>query len=80
VEVVNQDRGARVGLQHLELGEQAQGGLLANPAVSRWLSVDKSSRSQTEQGLDSGIFYAVSQQGISRIVSYVRAVIEEGER
>jgi uncharacterized phage infection (PIP) family protein YhgE len=77
VEVVNQDRGARVGLQHLELGEQAQGGLLANPAVSRWL---KSSRSQTEQGLDSGIFYAVSQQGISRIVSYVRAVIEEGER
>jgi hypothetical protein len=80
VEVVNQDRGATVGLQHLEIGEQAQGRPLANPAASRWLSVDESSLSQTEQAMDRGIFCAVSQQGISRIVSYVRAVIEEGER
>ena len=49
VAVVNQVRGATIGLQHLEFGEQAQDGLLADPAVSRWLTVDKSSLSQTNR-------------------------------
>jgi hypothetical protein len=68
VAVANQVRGATIGLQHRELGEQAQCGLLANSAVSRWLSLDESSLSQTEQAMDRGILYAVSHkacQGLS---------------
>jgi hypothetical protein len=46
VAVVNQDRGATIGSQDLEVGQQVQAGLLAAPAVSHRLRVDVSSLPQ----------------------------------
>jgi uncharacterized phage infection (PIP) family protein YhgE len=34
VAIVNQDRGATIGSQHLQAGQQVQAGLLAAPAVT----------------------------------------------
>jgi YhgE/Pip-like protein len=59
VAVVNQDRGATIGSHHLDVGQQVQAGLLANPAVSHWLSLDHSSLAQSELAMDRGALYAV---------------------
>jgi YhgE/Pip-like protein len=59
VAVVNQDAGATIGPQHLDVGQQVQAGLLVSPAVSHWLSLDESSLAQSEQALDRGSLYAV---------------------
>jgi YhgE/Pip-like protein len=59
VAVVNQDDGATIGSQHLDVGQQVQAGLLANPAVSHWLSLDHSSLAQSEQAMNRGSLYAV---------------------
>ena len=54
VAVVNQDAGATIGSQHLHVGEQVQAGLVANPAVSHWLSLDHSSLARSEQAMERG--------------------------
>jgi YhgE/Pip-like protein len=59
VAVVNQDRGATIGSHHLNVGEQVQAGLVANPAVSHWLSLKVSSPAPSEQAMDRGALYAV---------------------
>jgi YhgE/Pip-like protein len=58
VAVVNQDRGATVGSQHLEVGEQVQAGLLANRAVSHWLHLEVSSLPEAEGAMSRGALYA----------------------
>jgi YhgE/Pip-like protein len=58
VAVVNQDRGATIGSQHLEVGQQVQASLLAAPAVSHKLHVDESSLPQAERAMSRGAQYA----------------------
>ena len=48
VAVVNQDRGATVGAQHLDIGRQVQTGLLASPAVTSRLHLEVLTLSQAE--------------------------------
>jgi YhgE/Pip-like protein len=58
VAVVNQDRGATVGSRHLDLGQQAQAGLLASPAVSGPLHLAVSTLPQAEQAMGRGGAFA----------------------
>jgi YhgE/Pip-like protein len=57
VAVVNQDRGATIGSQHLEAGEQVQAGLLAAPAVSHWLHLEVSTLPRAERAMSRGDLY-----------------------
>jgi len=59
VGIVNEDRGATVGSQHLELGQQVQAGLLASPVVSGRLGLVTSSLPAAEQAMDRGGLYAM---------------------
>ena len=56
---MNQDAGATIGWKHLDVGDQVQAGLVANPIVSHWLSLDQSSLTQARQAMDQGALYAV---------------------
>jgi YhgE/Pip-like protein len=58
VAIVNQDRGATIGSQHLQVGQQVQAGVLAAPAVSHWLHVEVSSLPQAERAMSRGALYA----------------------
>jgi YhgE/Pip-like protein len=58
VAVVNQDRGATAGAQHLEVGQQVQAGLLTSPAVSSRLHLEAMSLAQAEQAMDGDGLYA----------------------
>jgi YhgE/Pip-like protein len=58
VAVVNQDRGAAVGPQRLQLGQQIEAGLLAAPAVSDRLHVEVMTLPQAEQAMDRDGVYA----------------------
>jgi YhgE/Pip-like protein len=58
VAIVNQDRGATIGTQHLETGQQVQVGLLTAPAVSHWLHLEVSSLPQAERAMSRGDLYA----------------------
>jgi YhgE/Pip-like protein len=58
VAIVNQDRGATIGSQHLEAGEQVQAGLLAAPTVSHWLHLEVSSLPRAERAMSRGDLYA----------------------
>jgi YhgE/Pip-like protein len=58
VAVVNQDRGAAVGPQHLRVGAQVQAGLLSSPAVSGKLHLEVSTLSQAERAMDRDGIYA----------------------
>jgi YhgE/Pip-like protein len=58
VAVVNQDRGAAVGTQRLEVGQQIEAGLLAAPAVTNRLHLEVLSLSQAEQAMDRDGLYA----------------------
>ena len=58
VAVVNQDRGAAVGTQRLQIGQQVQAGLLASPAVSGRLHLEVSTLPQAEQAMDRDGLYA----------------------
>ena len=58
VGVVNEDRGATVGAQHLDIGQQVQAGLLASPAVSGRLHLEVSTLSQAEQAMGRDALYA----------------------
>jgi YhgE/Pip-like protein len=59
VTVVNQDRGATIGSQDLEVGQQVQAGLLASPQVSGRLHLNVSTLAKAEQAMDRGAVYAV---------------------
>jgi YhgE/Pip-like protein len=58
VAVVNQDRGASVGTQRLEVGQQIEAGLLAAPAVTDRLHLEVLTLSQAEQAMDRDGLYA----------------------
>jgi YhgE/Pip-like protein len=58
VAVVNQDRGAAVGAQRLQIGQQVQAGLLASPAVSGRLHLEVLTLPQAEQAMDRAGLYA----------------------
>jgi YhgE/Pip-like protein len=58
VAVVNQDRGASVGSQHLKVGQQVQAGLLASPAVSGRLHLEVLTLPQAEQAMGRDGLYA----------------------
>jgi YhgE/Pip-like protein len=58
VAVVNQDRGAAVGAQRLEIGQQIEAGLLAAPAVTGRLRLEPLTLSQAEQAMDRDGLYA----------------------
>jgi len=58
VAVVNQDRGATVGSQHLEVGQQVQAGLLASPVVSGRLQLELLTLPQAEQAMGRDGLYA----------------------
>jgi len=58
VAIVNEDRGADIGSQHLQVGQQVKAGLLASPAVSGRLHLEALSLPQAEQAMDHGGLYA----------------------
>jgi YhgE/Pip-like protein len=58
VAIVNQDRGATIGTQNLEAGQQVQAGLLGAPAVRHWLHLEVSSLPQAERAMSRGDLYA----------------------
>lgn len=58
VAVVNQDRGAAVGTQRLEVGQQIEAGLLAAPTVTDRLHLEVLTLSQAEQAMDRDGLYA----------------------
>jgi YhgE/Pip-like protein len=58
VAVVNQDRGAAVGAQRIQIGQQIEAGLLAAPAVSDRLHIEVLTLSQAEQAMDRDGLYA----------------------
>jgi hypothetical protein len=58
VAVVNEDRGASVGSDHLGFGRQVQGGLLASPEVSKRLQLRASSLLGAERAMSRDDLYA----------------------
>lgn len=58
VEVVDQDRGATVGPQHIDLGQQVQAGLLASPEVSGHLHLRVTTLPEAERTMGSDGAYA----------------------
>jgi YhgE/Pip-like protein len=58
VAIVNQDRGATIGAQHLDAGQQVQAGLLASPEVSGKLRLEVSTLTQAQQAMDRDGVYA----------------------
>jgi YhgE/Pip-like protein len=58
VAVVNQDRGAMIGAQRINIGEEVQRGLSGSTAVSRRLALTVSTLSSAEQAMDRDAAYA----------------------
>jgi hypothetical protein len=58
VAVVDQDQGAAVGTQRVDIGQQIEGGLLAAPAVTDRLRLEKLTLHQAEQAMDRDGLYA----------------------
>jgi YhgE/Pip-like protein len=58
VAVVNQDRGAAVGAQRLDVGQQIEAGLLAAPAVTDRLRLEALTLAEAEQAMDRDGLYA----------------------
>jgi len=58
VAVVNQDRGAMVGTQQINIGQQVQRGLSGSTAVSGKLALTDTTLSSAEQAMDRGASYA----------------------
>ncbi|WP_063627913.1 YhgE/Pip domain-containing protein [Actinospica robiniae] len=58
VGLVNQDQGATIGSQHLDVGAQIASGLQASPAVSDPLSLQPQTLSQAEAAMDDDGLYA----------------------
>jgi YhgE/Pip-like protein len=59
VMVVNQDRGAEVGGQRLNIGQQVQVGITASPAVSSRLQLQSTSLTNAERTIDRGRAYTM---------------------
>jgi YhgE/Pip-like protein len=59
VAVVNQDRGAMIGTQRIDIGQQVQRGLSESTAVSSRLAVADTTLSSAEQAMDRGASYAM---------------------
>jgi YhgE/Pip-like protein len=58
VAVVNQDRGAMIGAQRINIGQQVQRGLSDSTAVSSRLALADTTLSSAEQAMDRGAAYA----------------------
>ncbi|OHV47357.1 hypothetical protein BCD48_18500 [Pseudofrankia sp. BMG5.36] len=58
VEVVNSDRGATLGTEHLDIGGQVEAGLRASPAVSHRLRLEPVTLSEAERAMNRGRAYA----------------------
>jgi YhgE/Pip-like protein len=58
VELVNQDRGATVGGQHVDFGQQVQAGLLASPEVSGRLHLTVTTLPQADRTMGKNGAYA----------------------
>jgi len=58
VAVVNQDRGATMGAQRINIGQEVQRGLSDSPAVSGRLGLTDTTRAGAEQAMDRGASYA----------------------
>jgi ABC-type polysaccharide/polyol phosphate export permease len=58
VAVVNQDRGAVIGTQQINIGQQVQRGLSGSTAVSGRLALTDTTLSSAEQAMDRGASYA----------------------
>jgi len=58
VTVVNQDRGAMIGTQQINIGQQVQRGLSNSTAVSGRLALTDTTLSSAEQAMDRGASYA----------------------
>jgi YhgE/Pip-like protein len=58
VAVVNQDRGAMIGAQRINIGQEVQRGLSDSPAVSSRLGLADTTLAAAEQAMDRGAWYA----------------------
>jgi YhgE/Pip-like protein len=58
VAVVNQDRGAAIGTQRVNIGQEVQRGLSDSTAVSSRLGLADTTLATAEQAMDRGAFYA----------------------
>jgi YhgE/Pip-like protein len=58
VVVVNEDAGATIGGQHLNIGRQVEAGLMASPVVSSHLKITPMDLPRAQQTLDSNNAYA----------------------
>jgi YhgE/Pip-like protein len=58
VEVVNQDRGAMIGAQRINIGQEVQRGLSDSTAVSGRLALADTTLGSAEQAMDRGASYA----------------------
>src|ERR1700735_59982 len=58
VAVVNQDRGATIGAQRINIGQEVQRGLSGSPAVSGRLGLADTTLGAAEQAMDRGACYA----------------------
>jgi YhgE/Pip-like protein len=58
VAVVNQDRGAMIGGQRINIGQEVQRGLSDSPAVSSRLGLADTTLGAAEQAMDRGAWYA----------------------
>ncbi|WP_083473260.1 YhgE/Pip domain-containing protein [Frankia sp. R43] len=58
VEVVNNDRGATLGAEHLDIGSRIEAGLQASPEVSRRLRLEPVTLPEAERAMSRGRAYA----------------------
>ena len=82
VAVVDQDQGAALGAQRIDIGQQIEGGLLAAPAVTDRLRLEKLTLSQAEQAMDRDGLYAtlVIPPGLTANLLTATGLAAPGER
>jgi YhgE/Pip-like protein len=82
VAVVDQDQGAAVGAQRIDIGQQIEGGLLAAPAVTDRLRLEKLTLPQAEQAMDRDALYAtlVIPPGLTANLLTATGLAAPGER
>ena len=80
--VVDQDQGAAVGAQRIDIGQQIEGGLLAAPAVTDRLRLEKLTLPQAEQAMDRDGLYAtlVIPPGLTANLLTATGLAAPGER
>ena len=82
VAVVDQDQGAAVGTQRVDIGQQIESGLLAAPAVTDRLRLEKLTLPQAEQAMDRDGLYAtlVIPPGLTANLLTAAGLAAPGER